>query len=76
MDGINIEELIVKLGKRICDLRKEFDMTQLDLAVKSNIDERQIQRLENGHTSPTLKTLLKLANGFGITLSKLLEFEK
>ncbi|QMU65152.1 MAG: helix-turn-helix domain-containing protein [Flavobacteriaceae bacterium] len=75
MSSLSIKDLIQKIGKRIYHLRKESNMTQLDLAVKSEIDERQIQRLENGHTSPTIKTLLKIANAFGISLSELFRFD-
>ena len=75
MVEVSIEELIQKVGKRVYNLRKEYNMTQLDLAIKSDIDERQIQRLENGHTSPTLKTLYKIANAFNISLAELVDFD-
>ena len=45
-------------------------MTQLDLSVKTDIDVRQIQLLERGHTSPSLKTLFKLIKGFNKTFEE------
>ena len=45
-------------------------MTQLDLSIKTDIDVRQIQRLERGHTSPTLKTLYKLIKGLDKTFTE------
>ena len=67
MKESEIEAFIGKIGNRIRELRKERNMTQLDLAIKSNIDERQIQRLERGHTSATLKTLCKVTNGLDVS---------
>ena len=58
-----VDEFINDIGKRIRELRKAQKMTQLDLAIKSNVDERQIQRLEASHTSATLKTLYKVIKG-------------
>ena len=66
MESSKEEEFIKNVGLRIYQLRKERKMTQLDLAIKSNIDERQIQRLERGHTSPTLKTLYKITHGLDV----------
>tara|TARA_Y200000002_G_scaffold187145_1_gene154492 strand:+ start:2548 stop:2733 length:186 start_codon:yes stop_codon:yes gene_type:complete len=45
-------------------------MTQQDLSIKTDIDVRQIQRLESGHTSPSLKTLFKLLKGFNKTFEE------
>ena len=64
MEQLQIEVYIKEIGKRILELRKEQGMTQLDLATASDIDERQVQRLERGHTSATLKTLVYLLNEF------------
>ena len=45
-------------------------MAKLDLSFKIDIDVRQIQRLERGHTSPSLKTLFKLIKGFNKTFEE------
>lgn len=74
MKQTEIDTYIGELGKRIRKLRKEQGMTQLDLATTSDIDVRQIQRLENGHTSATLKTLLKITSGLNINLIELFKF--
>ena len=65
---------INKVGARIKELRLEQDLTQLDLAIKSNVDERQIQRLENGETSPTLKTLYKVSHGLNVPIEQFFKF--
>ena len=61
---------IHKIGQHIQHLRIEKKMTQLDLSIETDIDVRQIQRLEKGHTSPTLKTLYKLLKGFDKTFEE------
>jgi len=68
MKKAEIDEYVGAIGNCIKVLRKESNITQLDLATKSELDERQIQRLEAGKTSPTLKTLLKVTGGLDIEL--------
>lgn len=74
MEETELKVFIKKIGTRIKELRLERKMTQLDLAVASNIDERQIQRLEASHTSPTIKTLFKVAKGLNVEIYLLLKF--
>lgn len=74
MEKSELDLLINKVGERIKELRLEQGLTQLDLAIKSNMDERQIQRLENGETSPTLKTLYKVSSGLGLEMSNFFNF--
>ena len=60
-------------GKRIKVLRKERKLSQSALGGKAELEKTAIQRIERGYNS-TLKTLLKLANAFDISLSELLDF--
>lgn len=76
MEESELKEFIKKIGNRIKELRLENNMTQLDLAIASNIDERQIQRLEASHTSPTIKTLYKVAQGLGVDVSIFFNFSE
>lgn len=74
MEQSEVDAFIKDIGLRIRSLRKERNMTQLDLAIKADIDERQVQRLERGHTSATLKTLLKITDGLGVDFPTFFEF--
>lgn len=65
---------IVAIGKQIRELRKEKAMTQLDLAVKSGMEENALQRIETGRTNPTIKTLLKITRALDIEFSELINF--
>ena len=50
-----------KLGKKIKLARVELDMTQADLAEKTEIMQKSISRYENGLSLPSLETLEKIA---------------
>lgn len=73
MEDSEEQELIKVLQKGVKELREEYSMTQLDLAVKSGLDVRQIQRMEAGKTSPTLKTLIKVAKSFNMNVFEFFE---
>jgi len=64
-----------KLGKRIKIERIMRDWTMEQLAEKSGLGTTTIANTENGYTSPTLDTIEKLSNGFGIKLTDLLNFD-
>ena len=69
-----MEDINIRLGKRIKELRKKHKLTQEKLAGLSGLDYKYIQRLE-GKTpsSPTLNSLQKLAKAFSINISTLLK---
>lgn len=60
------------LSKRLKELRKERSWTQQELAQKANLSFNAVTKIEQGAAKhPTLKTLLKLAETFEISLDKL-----
>jgi transcriptional regulator with XRE-family HTH domain len=60
------------LSKRLKQLRKERDWTQQKLAEEAGLSFNAITKIEQGAAEhPTLKTLIKLANAFGIGLDEL-----
>ena len=60
------------LAKRLKELRKERNWTQQKLAEKARLSFNAITKIEQGAAEhPTLKTLLKLADAFGISLDAL-----
>ena len=50
-----------ELGRKIAELRQKMNMTQEDLADRSNINVRSIQRIETGAVTPRLSTMKLLA---------------
>lgn len=65
---------IKKLGMRIVELRKEKNLKQIDLATKINIEDSALRRIESGRTNPTIKTLLRIAEGLDVELLDLIDF--
>ena len=60
------------LSKRLKELRKERNWTQQELAQKASLSFNAVTKIEQGAAKhPTLKTLLKLTEAFGIGLDEL-----
>jgi len=58
-----------KFSSTLRRLRTEKALTQEELAQRSGVDYKYLQKLEGQNpSSPTLSTLEKLANGLGISL--------
>ncbi|MCM8797697.1 MAG: helix-turn-helix transcriptional regulator [Candidatus Omnitrophica bacterium] len=65
------------LAKRLKELRKERNWTQQKLAEKAGLSFNAITKIEQGAAEhPTLKTLLKLADAFGVSLDALVGRKK
>lgn len=70
-------DIRLQLSNRIRHLRKEHGYTQQELAEKTGIDYKHIQRLE-GNNPPAIRidTLEKIAKVFNMSCSDLLNFNK
>jgi transcriptional regulator with XRE-family HTH domain len=68
------EELKVKIGNRIIELRSQKGWSQSDLARACNKDRQAIEKLENGKVNPTLYSLLEVAQALSVGLSQLVKF--
>jgi len=53
-------------------LRTDADLSQARLAEIAGVDRKTINRIENGHFSPALDTIVRLSVALGITPSALL----
>jgi transcriptional regulator with XRE-family HTH domain len=60
-DEKNIDPIFIHLKRR----RLEIGMTQKEFSRRSGLRQSMISELENGHTSPTLKTLRKVIDVLG-----------
>ncbi len=58
---------IKRFGKHIKKLRVENGLTQIELADKSGLTSRTIQRIEAGDFASTLHILIALGKAFGKT---------
>jgi transcriptional regulator with XRE-family HTH domain len=64
-----------KIGLLLQGLRKQGNMTQLDLATKLNVSHQSVSKWENGDSLPDVGTLHTLAKLYGITMEELLQGE-
>ena len=68
-------DLILKIGKRIKEIRLSKPMTLDELAAAFNMDNANIARLESGNTNPTIRTLYKISRGLKVKLKELVDVE-
>lgn len=64
-----------ELQKRVIEQRIKKGMSQEELAYKSQLSLRTIQRIENGETDPRGDTLKRLAAVFQITPDELIDWQ-
>ena len=60
------------LGDKIKNLRKGMNLTQSQLCEKIGIAQSTLGMIEKNRTAPGRKTLIKIANFFGVTVDYLL----
>lgn len=66
------QEYIHYVCTSIKQKRIEKGIKQMDLAVEIGIEDSSLRRIESGRTSPTLKTLIRIASALQIEVSELL----
>lgn len=60
------------LAKRLKELRKKSGWSQQKLAEHSGLSYNTITKIEQGAaTMPTIQTMIKIADAFGVTLDEL-----
>ncbi|QIN85110.1 helix-turn-helix domain-containing protein [Rubrobacter tropicus] len=60
-----------RLGGRVRELRRGRGLTLEELAGRSGVSRAMISKLERGEKNPTLVVAARLAEGLGVTLSRL-----
>ena len=60
------------LGTRIKELRKEFGLSQVELALRMEVTKQTISNWENENIQPSFDMLVGLANVFNVTTDYLL----
>lgn len=62
------------IGNKIKQLRSKQGLTQDELARKSDLPYTTLTKIEsNVITKPSIQTVVKIANGFGITIDNLMK---
>jgi len=69
-----VSDLVAKVGERIRRLRKERNLSQEQLAERSNLHTNYVGQVERGEKNLTLETLEKIVSGLGVSLEELFRF--
>lgn len=65
-----------EIGRLVAKLRKEKQMTQMELANKLGVTDRAVSKWENGRGMPDLSLLNPLCDELGISMNELLNGKK
>ena len=57
------------IGKQIATLRRDNDLTQVEVCALINMEKTNLSAIENGRQNATSLTLLKIANSIGVEVS-------
>ncbi len=69
----DVQNMRSELAERLLTLRAKHALSQARLAELAGIDRKTINRIENGHFSPALDTLVRLSSALSVTPSSLLK---
>lgn len=72
---IDIEQIKKAFGETLKSIRKKKKLTQITLAVKCDMDNSQISKLERGVWDIQLSTIIILAKGLEVEPKELLDFK-
>ena len=70
---MRMQQVLAALGKRLRELRAKQGFSQEAFADHCGLHRTAMSLIERGKRVPSLRTLLTLSQGFGISLSELLE---
>lgn len=62
-----------RIGAKIKNLRKNKGFTQEILAEKSELSTRQIVKIENGQSTPTIQTLRSITKALEVSFNELFD---
>ena len=69
------QEYLIKVGKRIVEIRKQKGITQEKLAELCELEVRQIGRIERAETNVTISIIKAIGIALKVRASELLDFE-
>ena len=63
IEKMNEQQLFIKIGDKIKEIRLEKGISQQDLAAKCNFEKANMSRIEAGRTNLTIKNAYKISLG-------------
>lgn len=72
---MNEQQLFIRIGDKIKEIRQLKGVSQQDLAAKCNFEKANMSRIEAGRTNLTIKNAYKISVALDIKLKDLLDVE-
>jgi len=72
---INIEQELQKFGRRLRELRKKKNLTQIDLELLCGVGHADISRMENGQKNSELITIIKIAMALEVNIFDMFDYK-
>ena len=69
------KDFLIRFGKHIKQLRESQNLSQAQFALKCNTNIKKVSRTERGIYNFKISSLMVLAGGLNVSLTKLLDFE-
>lgn len=66
---MNEEKRLLKLGKKIREIRKDQGVSQLNLSLDAGVNRNYISDLENGRRNPSILVLYRLADALDVKIT-------
>jgi transcriptional regulator with XRE-family HTH domain len=60
-----------QVGEQIRRVREHYNLTQQAVCERSGLDVATYSRIEQGHSSPKLDTLIRIADAIGVEVEEL-----
>ena len=70
------DAFIKQVGQQLKLIRKAKKLTQLEVGLRSGLEESAVQSIEAGRINSTLKTLLKIVNVLDVEYSAVFDFKQ
>ncbi|MDP2527466.1 helix-turn-helix domain-containing protein [Maribacter dokdonensis] len=67
------QEILIKFGERVREIRKEKELSQEELAHKADLHRTYIGMIERAEKNITLINIEKIANALEVSIKTLLE---
>ena len=64
------------IGTNITSLRKQYDLTQEEVAEQLSVSRQTLAKWERGESEPDMRSCIKLAEMFQVTLDELVNYEE
>ncbi len=69
---VSKQDILIKFGERVREIRKEKSLSQEELAHKADLHRTYIGMIERAEKNITLVNIKKIANALGVNIKELL----